>query len=249
MKFVSFFAGIGGIDLGLERAGHECVGQVEIDSFCLKVLEKHWPDTWRHDDILTLEAEDIPEADLWTGGFPCQDISNAGKRAGIHGERSGLFFDFMRLVRQVRPRYLLLENVAALLVRGMGDVLAALAELRYDAEWRVLCAAHAGAPHQRKRVFIIAYPNGVRWRGGGVFERVDAFPRNVEWDDTQDFKSGRGWKSWLVSASENMDGAVAEGDFSGVDDGLPEEVDERKSIGNAVVPQVAEYIGRLLNEC
>ena len=162
MKFVSFFAGIGGIDLGLERAGHTCVGQVEIDDYCLRVLAKHWPDTWRYHDITKLKAEEIPEAELWTAGFPCQDISNAGKRAGIRGSRSGLFFDWMRAVRVVRPKHMLLENVAALLHRGMGEVCGELAESGYDTEWDCIPAAAVGAPHIRNRIFILAYPKGGR---------------------------------------------------------------------------------------
>ncbi|KKL86519.1 hypothetical protein LCGC14_1943950 [marine sediment metagenome] len=99
MRFVSFFAGIGGIDLGLERAGHECVGQVEIDDYCLKVLEKHWPDVRRWKDITKLKPAELPEAELWTAGFPCQDIANLGKRAGLSGERSGLFWAMAKTIR------------------------------------------------------------------------------------------------------------------------------------------------------
>jgi len=230
VKFVSFFAGIGGIDLGLERAGHECVGQVEIDPFCQKVLAKHWPDTWRHDDILTLKTEAIPDADLWTGGFPCQDISNAGKRAGIHGTRSGLFFDFMRLVRQVRPRYLLLENVAALLFRGMGAVLGELAESGYDAEWRVLRASDFGAPHQRERVFVVANRNGER------IERGFLSPLRRQ--------SGFSWCEGIRGVEAlRLRPDLPPSLVRRINDGFRKRVDR---IGNAVVPQVAEYIGRLL---
>lgn len=231
MRVVSFFAGIGGIDLGLERAGHECVGQVEIDTFCVKVLEKHWPNVWRHDDILTVKPEDIPEADLWTGGFPCQDISNAGKRAGIRGERSGLFFDFMRLVRAVRPRYLLLENVAALLYRGMGDLLGQLADSGYDAEWSCIRASSMGAPHRRERLFVVAYAErGVQpWSEPclGASRRVGREFQPIPWDEP--------WPDALARVR-------------GVGHGFPGCVDRTDGIRNAVVPQVAEYIGRLLKD-
>lgn len=233
LRFISFFAGIGGIDLGLERAGHKCVGQVEINPFCQRVLAKHWPNTWRHDDITTLKPEDIPAADLWTGGFPCQDISNAGKRAGIYGERSGLFFDFMRLVREVRPRYLLLENVAALLVRGMGEVLGELAESGYDAEWRICSAAEMGAPHQRSRLFVIAYADKTRRFAQSIFtRRIPEIYRPCLWESYGTVNQ----HIWLTSdcGLSRNDGRV------------PGSVDRIAACGNAVVPQVAEYIGRLL---
>ena len=165
MKFISFFAGIGGFDLGLERAGHKCVAQVEIEPFCLKVLAKHWPNVPKFGDIRELTGTELPKAELWCGGFPCQDISNAGKRAGIHGERSGLFFDLTALIRMVRPGLILLENVAAILGAGyeeaddsaMAEVLGELAASGYDAEWDRVPAAFCGAPHYRSRVFILAY--------------------------------------------------------------------------------------------
>ena len=159
LTFISLFAGIGGLDLGLERSGHRCVGQVEIDPYCQRVLAKHWPDVPRWGDIRELTGNELPKADLWTAGFPCQDISNAGKREGIHGERSGLFFQITRLARKVRPRYLLLENVTAVLApgRGMGTILRELAESGYYAPWDCIPAAAVGAPHRRDRVFWLAY--------------------------------------------------------------------------------------------
>ena len=157
--FGSLFAGIGGIDLGFERAGLKCKWQVEIDDYATKVLEKHWPNVSRWRDVKTFPPEDNQDwnVDVIAGGFPCQDISVAGKGAGLNGERSGLFFEIIRLARQLRPRAIVLENVSALLVRGMGDVLAELAKIGYDAEWHCIPASAVGAPHRRDRVFIIAY--------------------------------------------------------------------------------------------
>lgn len=158
MRFISFFAGIGGIDLGLEWAGHECVGQVEIDGYCGKVLAERFGDdeSKGHNEA---DSCQFPQADLWVGGFPCQDLSSAGKRAGIDGKRSGLFFEFMRLVRTVRPIYLLLENVPGILSRGHDRVQTALAESGYHALWFELSAADVGAPHLRKRWFCVCW----RW--------------------------------------------------------------------------------------
>lgn len=161
--FGSLFAGIGGIDLGFERAGLECKWQVEIDDYATKVLEKHWPDVSRWRDVKTFppDADNNWSVDVIAGGFPCQDISTAGKGAGINGERSGLFFEIIRLAGQLRPRAIVLENVSALLVRGMGTVLAELAKVGYDAEWHCIPAAAVGAPHRRDRVFVIACKKNV----------------------------------------------------------------------------------------
>jgi DNA (cytosine-5)-methyltransferase 1 len=154
----SLFAGIGGFDLGFERAGFETAWQVEIDPWCRKVLAKNSPNAERFDDVRTVGAHNLSSVDVLVGGFPCQDISNAGLRAGIEGERSGLWGEFARIIGELRPRYVLVENVAALLGRGMGRVLGDLAEIGYDAEWEIVSAADVGAPHLRERVWILAYP-------------------------------------------------------------------------------------------
>ena len=268
LTFVSMFAGIGGLDLGLERAGHTCVGQVEIDPYCTRVLEKHWPNLWRHDDITTLDPKDIPEADLWVGGFPCQDISNAGKRAGIHGPRSGLFFRVIRLVRQVRPDYVVFENVAAILGRGLDAVLVALAESRYDAEWDTIPAAALGAPHMRDRTFVVAYAQGrglsgidLSVRSGRPCEAaVDtAWLREIVPDPHSPRRTDdQGRCARLAEAPKPPPpGAIAgrpgswweiEPDVERVVHGVPDALDRVGALGNAVVPQVAEFIGRLLME-
>ena len=154
----SLFSGIGGIDLGLERAGHRTLWFCEVDPFCRRVLRKHWPHVPIYEDIRELRGADIVRPDLLAGGFPCQDLSHAGRRAGIDGERSGLWAEFHRLVREIRPRYVLVENVPGLLNRGMERVLGDLAGIGYDAEWQSLPAAAFGAPHLRWRVFLLAYP-------------------------------------------------------------------------------------------
>jgi len=165
MTFGSLFAGIGGIDLGLERAGMRCLWQVECDPYCLRVLAKHWPDVRRWDEVRTFPPDETWEApDLICGGFPCQDLSYAGKGAGIEGARSGLWSEFARIIRHLRPRFVLVENVPALLGRGLGRVLGDLAEGGYDAEWDCLPAASIGAPHRRDRVFVVAYAaDSLRW--------------------------------------------------------------------------------------
>ena len=153
----SLFAGIGGLELGLERCGMDVRGQVEIDPWARQVLAKHWPDVERHDDIKTWPKPDTERVDVICGGFPCQDISTAGKGAGLAGARSGLFYEAMRVVRDLEPRYVLLENVSALLGRGLDSVLSELASVGMDAIWHCVTAAHVGAPHRRDRIFIIGY--------------------------------------------------------------------------------------------
>ena len=158
LTFGSLFAGIGGFDLGLERAGMRCEWQVEIDPYARAVLAKHWPNVRRHEDVRTFPP---PEGewgvDVICGGFPCQDISVAGKGAGLAGERSGLWYEFARIIGELRPRYVIVENVAALLARGMGTVLGDLSTLGYDAEWHVIPASAVGAPHRRERVWIVGF--------------------------------------------------------------------------------------------
>jgi DNA (cytosine-5)-methyltransferase 1 len=154
----SLFAGIGGFDLGFERAGIKTVWQVELDAYCRRVLEKHFPAARRFADIRECGARNLERVDILSGGFPCQDISNAGKRAGIDGERSGLWSEYARIVGELRPHFVVVENVAALLHRGMERVLGDLAAIRYDAEWESIRASDVGAPHRRERIWIVAYP-------------------------------------------------------------------------------------------
>ncbi len=157
MRFGSLFSGIGGMDLGLEWAGLECAWQVENDPYAVRVLEKHWPEVTRYADIREVDFGGVEPVELLAGGFPCQDLSYAGKGLGLSGARSGLWSEFKRAVRAVGPRYVLVENVPGLLSRGMGAVLGDLASLGYDAEWQSLPAAAFGAPHLRWRVFIVGY--------------------------------------------------------------------------------------------
>ena len=162
MNHGSLFSGIGGFDLGFERAGIRTLWQVEIDPYCRRVLAKNFPGSERFSDIRECGAHNLAPVDILSGGFPCQDISNAGKRAGIDGERSGLWSEYARIIRELRPRYVVVENVAALLGRGMGRVLGDLAALGYDAEWQSIRASDVGAPHRRERIWIVAYPHSQR---------------------------------------------------------------------------------------
>ena len=171
VRIGSLFSGIGGLEMGLEAAipGAHTVWQVEQAEYPRRILAKHWPNAKRYEDVCMVHRSwDVPgrgatitqplaPVDLICGGFPCQDISTAGKGAGLSGKRSGLWFEYLRIVRNLRPRWVVIENVGALRRRGLGAVLWGLAGLGYDAEWSVLSAAQVGAPHLRKRLFIIAH--------------------------------------------------------------------------------------------
>jgi len=162
MTFGSLFSGIGGIDLGLERAGMRGIWQVENDQFCQRVLAKHWPGVKRHGDITELTGDELERVDCIAGGFPCQDISLASATGvGIIGARSGLWKDFARMVEKVRPTFVLVENVPALRNRGLALVLQNLWTLGYDAEWHCIPACALGANHERDRIWIVAYPQGM----------------------------------------------------------------------------------------
>lgn len=162
LKVASFFSGIGGFDLAFQQEGCRIAFQCEIDKFCNKVLQKHWPDVKRMSDIKDVTIDDIPHSDIWCGGFPCQDLSlaNQGKRRGLEGERSGLFTQFARLVKSARPKWLVIENVPGLLNSGGGQdfkyVLETLDDIGYFVAWRVLDAKHFGTPQRRRRVFLVA---------------------------------------------------------------------------------------------
>ena len=163
LKILDLFSGIGGFSLGLERTGgFKTVAFCEIDQFCRAVLKKHWPHVPQFEDVTKLNGSEIRKTvgtiDVICGGFPCQDISFAGKGAGLSGARSGLWSEFARLIGEIRPRYVIVENVAALLGRGLSRVLGDLAALGYDAEWHCIPASAVGAPHLRDQLWIVAYP-------------------------------------------------------------------------------------------
>ena len=314
------FSGIGGIELGLERAGMEVRWHSDIEPYCQAVLKHHWPDVPVYGDITEMKGEDLEPVDLICGGFPCQDISVAGRAAGLAGERSGLWSEYARLIGELRPRYVLMENVAALLGRGLGTVLGDLAALGYDAEYDCLPASAFGAHHRRDRIWIVAYPGsaGRRQDAGGAHghespdegrssshdhvaerdgqssgaghvadaqgdgrrprrtgrsvrdgqDRTDVTPTGMADSDHPGREERRrpepvqaehdspqcGGEDVADSDSEptvgpsvawdERDPWTVEPEVARVVDGLPGRVDRVRALGNAVVPQIPEWIGR-----
>lgn len=238
MRVLELFAGIGGFSLGLERTGKfKTVAFCEIDEQAQRVLRKHWPDTPIFADVSALTADVLEErgvsVDVITGGFPCQDISFAGRGAGLAGERSGLWFQFHRLIKEIQPRYALIENVSALRRRGLGEVLRSLAEIGYDAEWHCIPASAVGAPHQRDRIWIVAYPCSPRGQVG-VSAPGHGKERHTEISHYLSDRLAR-WEGRSIWATEPSVGRVA--------DGVPNRPHRVKQLGNAIVPQIAELIG------
>jgi DNA (cytosine-5)-methyltransferase 1 len=236
LRVLDLFSGIGGFSLGLERTGgFETVAFCEIEPFCQRVLAKHWPGVPIYDDVRELTgarlAADGIAVDVICGGFPCQDLSVDGQGAGLAGSRSGLWYEYARLVGELRPRFIVVENVAELLNRGFGEVLGSLAALGYDAEWNCIRASRFGLPHHRDRLWLIAYPDGERlqgWVSDWPIVRAETLPLGEIRDE--------------VPARFVTHGH----------DGLPRVVvrsaKPAHAVGNSVAPIIPELIGKAILE-
>lgn len=238
----SVFSGIGGLEMGLERAGlGEVSCQVEIDPYASRVLAKHWPKARRLGDITEVDFETLEPGGILCGGFPCQNMSRAGDRTGLAGRLSGLWREMVRAIRVVAPRLVVVENVADLLNagRGMGDVLGDLAALRYDAEWDCIPAASVGAPHLRDRVFILAHPASDRLEGG-----VPALAGDRQPGEVQQVRSLAGCDPGSGAPRRSTWWAV-EPALDRVGDGFRDRPHRIRTLGGAVVPQVAEHVGHV----
>lgn len=242
LLFGSLFTGIGGLDLGLERAGLQCAWQVEINDYATQVLEKQWPDVTRFRDVRTCGAHSLQPVDLLCGGFPCQPHSTAGNRKASQDERD-LWPEFFRLICALRPGWVLAENVPGILSsehgRFFGSILRDLARAGYDAQWRVYCACDFNYPHLRKRVFLLGYPVCRRRQ----FQLCDV-PR------TSTEAAGRPLETTMVdsvwSTLAQFEQRVCQPAVCRGPDGISRPVDRLRGIGNAVVPAIAEHIGRCL---
>jgi DNA (cytosine-5)-methyltransferase 1 len=223
VNVLSLFAGVGGFDIGLERAGFRTVAFSEINEFCQRVLRKNWPGVPVYGDVQNLSGEQLRSdgiiPDCIVGGFPCQDISKVGRRAGIDGEKSGLWREFARLIGEIRPRLVVVENSAELTGRGLGDILGDLARLGYDAEWHRIPATYVGGRHRRDRTWIVSYP---------ASERDGLPPLQIPARRHQ-----------LV----NVLGRPTEPGLGRVADELPDQAHRLGALGNAVDTGIPELIG------
>ena len=284
--FGDLFSGVGGISLGLERAGWECAWQVENDPYCRRVLAKHWPklNDYRYGDIHEVDWTGIQRPTLIAGGFPCQPVSVAGKQLADADER-WLWPEFLRCIRFLRPELVLVENVPGLLVRGGLDVLRDLAACGYDVEWDTIPASAFGAPHLRYRIFLVGYltrsPGRVpdterssirverecRWKQHGERREDESRADGIE-EYVADSHRG-GCESFGLSKSRGVfreRGSLAHGrsalwefrdtetegwwatepSLGRVAHGVPSRVDRLRALGNSVVPQLIEWVGRRL---
>ena len=292
MKVLDLFSGIGGFSLGLERAGMETIAFCEFDEHAQKVLRKHWPDVPIHSDVRSLNGHDYRgTVDVVCGGFPCQDLSTAGKRIGFDGERSSLYGQMLRIIGECMPRYAIFENVTGLISgdkgRWFAKFLYDLAEIGFDAEWHCITASDLGAHHHRDRVWIIAYPNvhGKRkfWDGETLrhqqqHNQTKKYGRELINDgingnsQTQVAYASRtrsevgmaeqgirqeGYARISVHLSNEirrakgesgMEGWSTEPELGRLAHGVPNRSHRLKQLGNAVVPQIPEAIGRAIME-
>lgn len=230
MKVGSLFSGIGGFDLGLERAGFEIAWQVEIDPFCQKVLEKHWPDVPRYGDIRELRGDELGAVDLICGGFPCQPFSIAGERKGKKDDRD-LWPEMFRIIQEIRPRWVLGENVANFVNMELERTILDLESEGYETQTFIIPACAVGAPHRRDRVWIVAHADSVRLPGGA---------------QTSPNKATNKQLARLLQT--NFWAEIPRPRTNRVGHGLPYRVDRVRALGNAVVPQIVEVIGRAIFE-
>lgn len=280
----SLFAGIGGFELGLERAipGAYTLWQVEQEKYCKKVLSKHWPEATIYDDVRNITKNNTKQVDILCGGFPCQDISVAGKGEGLHGKKSGLWWEMHRIIEELQPKAVIMENVAAITIRGLGTVLGSLSQIGYDAEWCTIRASDFGAPHRRARWFCIAYPSSVsnsRWtptHSNKERERTkEPIPARRQTSNVYAFKGlstyslskreqeqslhpftmeEEGLPKYRCSQASRLhrrnywEGFPTESPVCRRDDGIPYRMDRLRALGNAIVPQCSEWIGRKLWE-
>jgi DNA (cytosine-5)-methyltransferase 1 len=233
MKIGSLFAGIGGFELGLSQGipGARVAWQVEIDPWCRGILAHHWPDAARHDDVREVGARNLEPVDVLCGGFPCQDISTAGAGAGLAGARSGLWFEMLRVIRELRPAYVVAENVAALRSRGLPVVLDGLREAGYSATWSIIAASDLGAPHQRRRMWILACRSDVPQVMIPVVGEADLDEclRDV-------WPRGGDPEPWERGEPRAQPATLK----------IPDRSHRLRALGNAVVPQIPRIIGRAI---
>jgi DNA (cytosine-5)-methyltransferase 1 len=242
LTFGSLFAGIGGFDLGFERAGMVCKWQVEKDEFCLKVLAKHWPNVRRYTNVKEVGKHNLKTVDVIVGGFPCQPFSSSGSRRSTEDDRY-LWPEFYRIVCEIRPRWVMAENVTRLLSiddgRVFGEIIRQLAQVGYIVEWDCLPAIAFGSLHQRDRLFIIAHTEHSGFSGSGPCQQK----RKRQEMERRKQSGGNGRIGVMAQAITPLSTWETQPGIQRVANGVPGTLDRLKAIGNAVVPQIAQYLG------
>jgi DNA (cytosine-5)-methyltransferase 1 len=234
------FSGIGGFALGACNAGLRFDAHYfsEVDDYAIRVYQHRFNDAIPLGDITKIDGRSLPEGDwIIAGGFPCQDISVAGKGAGLAGKRSGLWYEYARLIGELRPRYAIMENVGALTFRGLDAVLGSLAEIGYDAEWQDIRASDVGAPHKRERLWIVAYPGSERRLCDAEGEVREVIERKTfkTWQAQNDGEDNISFLRRIYTES-----GLAGNER--IDNGLSDVMDRLHAVGNSIVPQIAELI-------
>lgn len=236
LTVLDLFSGIGGFSLGLERTGgFKTIAFCEINEYCRNVLWRHWPNVPCFQDVRTLQGGSLEPVDVIAGGFPCQDLSLLGRGKGLAGARSGLWSEFHRLIAECEPRWVIIENVTALRGRGLGRILGQLAALGFDARWDCIPAASIGAPHLRDRLWITAHATRF-----GRREVVLNVNRSTElWPQDRQYSG---------CFADTVRERVRQSGVCGVVDGLPHRMERINALGNTVMPQIPELIGRAILE-
>lgn len=247
LRLLDLFSGIGGFSLGMERTGgFKTVAFCEIEVFPRRVLAKHWPEVPCYHDIRDLTAERLAAdgiaVDVISGGFPCQDISIAGKGAGLGGSKSSLWFEYLRLISEILPSWVVIENSPKLRGRGLHTILAALDALRYDAAWDCIPAAYVGAPHRRDRIWLCAHRQSDTL--GADADRIGSYQAALHLHGSAQLRDQQ------IRYPGSLAWRSADAPVQRVVDGIPSRLDVARlgCAGRAIVPQIAELIGFAIME-
>ncbi len=266
IRMGSLFSGIGGFELGLERSipNSETIWQVEQNPFCQRVLKQHWPDATIYDDVCSVGKHNLEPVDILCGGFPCQDISIAGAKGGINASRSGLWWEMCRVISEMEPPVIVLENVPNVLRLGGREVLGSLADIGYDAEWTIISAGQFGAPHLRKRWFCVGYRTTLGYyhhSKNGMEAAYSNTTRPETRATTVECLEERGGSEdgellgyprlstlWNQKRASDWGGVGPQSSVCRMDDGVPDRVDRVRALGNAIVPQCSELVGHKIQQ-
>ena len=248
IRIGSFFAGVGGFELGIELAipNAHTIWQVEQNTFCQSILRKHWPNATIYDDVRTVGAHNLQPVDMIIGGYPCQSTSLAGNMRGLQDEnKSGLWWHMHRIIGDLKPRIVIIENVANAIAVGGPEVIGSLATLGYNCEWQIISAAQCGAPHLRKRWFCVAYTHGI-----GLYTKTNGRVNSIDGTRPQIQPGGSpGNQStqtyWQRTTPPKPTICAMDDGFSGGLDRATRELHKQQmmALGNAIVPQCSEWIG------